>query len=410
MKERKEEKVPIYIDSSDSSDLSLEYEPSSVTFQTATTSVPGVVNLTAADNGDNGETLPMHTIQVPSVMDLTRFLMGSYIYHINSDEGLTQKASPQPSIGRRECTKNMPNEPLRLLVQGDDVRFPENTSTGELRRSSRKRNEVYYFEGRIAVPKKQPRNACENPSKDVIPKKKYTSLRMRASNDPSVLLGQGQINPALQLAECLLKMEVKKVTFSTSLSATRRMIKQATSLTNFEFHPRFSGLKLLLFLIYTHYCNFGGYSEKIEKIMSGETVELPGLPLLKVGDLPSFLLDSSPEVNKIALEEMKVHFELLEKEENAFGSYSELPIEQIEEIAKGLIQSGKPFLWEIRIQSNGGNLEKMSSCKEELDKQGMIVPWCCQVEVLLHPFVGCFVTHCGWNSSSESLVCGVPVV
>nr|BAB88935.1 glucosyltransferase [Nicotiana tabacum] len=96
----------------------------------------------------------------------------------------------------------------------------------------------------------------------------------------------------------------------------------------------------------------------------------------------------------------------------SFGSLLNLSKNQKEEIAKGLIEIKKPFLWVIRDQENGKGDEKEEklSCMMELEKQGKIVPWCSQLEVLTHPSIGCFVSHCGWNSTLESLSSGVSVV
>ncbi|KAK1401740.1 Glycosyltransferase [Heracleum sosnowskyi] len=93
----------------------------------------------------------------------------------------------------------------------------------------------------------------------------------------------------------------------------------------------------------------------------------------------------------------------------SFGSILTLSKPQMNEIGKGLLKSGRPFLWVIR-KKEGESEEEKVSCVEELEEQGMIVPWCSQLEVLSHPALGCFVTHCGWNSTLESLVSRVPVV
>ncbi|XP_052208590.1 crocetin glucosyltransferase, chloroplastic-like [Diospyros lotus] len=90
----------------------------------------------------------------------------------------------------------------------------------------------------------------------------------------------------------------------------------------------------------------------------------------------------------------------------SFGSLVVLSDQQKEELARGLLESRRPFLWVMRGSEKG---EKLSR-KEELEELGMMVPWCSQVEVLQHPSLGCFVSHCGWNSTVESLVSGVPVV
>ncbi|CAI9771148.1 unnamed protein product [Fraxinus pennsylvanica] len=96
----------------------------------------------------------------------------------------------------------------------------------------------------------------------------------------------------------------------------------------------------------------------------------------------------------------------------SFGSLLRLPKVQLEEIAKGLLECGRPFLWVIRVNENQEEEKEDDklSCLDELEKLGKIVPWCSQLEVLTHPSLGCFVTHCGWNSTLESLSGAVPLV
>lgn len=91
----------------------------------------------------------------------------------------------------------------------------------------------------------------------------------------------------------------------------------------------------------------------------------------------------------------------------SFGSLAELDVAQMEEVAWGLKQSDKYFLWVVR-PSEEPKLPK--DFVQETFKKGLVVKWCSQLDVLAHKAIACFVTHCGWNSTLEALSSGVPMV
>ncbi|KAF7845130.1 UDP-glycosyltransferase 74G1-like [Senna tora] len=91
----------------------------------------------------------------------------------------------------------------------------------------------------------------------------------------------------------------------------------------------------------------------------------------------------------------------------SFGSMVSLSEDQMEELAWGLKDSDSYFIWVVR-ESEEAKLPK--NFMEMISEKGLVVRWCPQLQVLSHEAVGCFVTHCGWNSTLEAVSLGVPMI
>ncbi|XP_047044073.1 putative UDP-glucose glucosyltransferase [Lolium rigidum] len=92
----------------------------------------------------------------------------------------------------------------------------------------------------------------------------------------------------------------------------------------------------------------------------------------------------------------------------AFGSLVDIGRDETAAVAEGFAGAGRPFLWVVRDDYLLHPPEPVLAAIES--HNGKIVAWCPQRRVLSHGAVGCFVTHCGWNSVAEALAAGVPVV
>ncbi|WJX70619.1 7-deoxyloganetin glucosyltransferase [Trifolium repens] len=164
---------------------------------------------------------------------------------------------------------------------------------------------------------------------------------------------------------------------------------------------------------------FNTYNELESDVMKELYSMFPSL--YTIGPLSSFL-NQTPQNDLASLgsnlwkEDTKCLKWLESKEPGSvvyvnFGSVTVMTPEQILEFAWGLAGSKIPFLWILRPDIvTGGSLIFSSEFEDEISDRGLIASWCPQEQVLNHPSIGGFLTHCGWNSTIESICAGVPML
>ncbi|KAI7728887.1 hypothetical protein M8C21_005592 [Ambrosia artemisiifolia] len=93
----------------------------------------------------------------------------------------------------------------------------------------------------------------------------------------------------------------------------------------------------------------------------------------------------------------------------AFGSFTIFNETQFQELALGLELTNRPFLWVVRPGLTKESCDMYpDGYMDRIGTRGKIVSWAPQQEVLAHPSIACFLSHCGWNSTLEGVSRGVP--
>ncbi|KAI5014127.1 hypothetical protein ZWY2020_055517 [Hordeum vulgare] len=93
----------------------------------------------------------------------------------------------------------------------------------------------------------------------------------------------------------------------------------------------------------------------------------------------------------------------------SFGSLASMSGADLAEAARGVANSGQPFLWALRPGiARGAALP--DGFATATGGRGLVVGWAPQEEVLAHGAVGGFWTHGGWNSAMEGACGGVSML
>lgn len=91
----------------------------------------------------------------------------------------------------------------------------------------------------------------------------------------------------------------------------------------------------------------------------------------------------------------------------AFGTQALISESQLREIAIGLERTGVDFVWVVRAKG----VDLGEGFEERVAERGKVVrEWVDQLEILQHESIRVFVSHCGWNSVTEGISAGVPIL
>ncbi|KAL8040794.1 hypothetical protein ABFX02_10G122500 [Erythranthe guttata] len=98
-----------------------------------------------------------------------------------------------------------------------------------------------------------------------------------------------------------------------------------------------------------------------------------------------------------------------------FGSQAVLTNRQMMELTLGLEKSGVKFVLSVKGATKGHDEENHGSIplgfEARVAGRGLVIKgWAPQVTILQHRAICAFLTHCGWNSTLESIVAGVPML
>ncbi|XP_037495803.1 UDP-glycosyltransferase 73C4 isoform X2 [Jatropha curcas] len=102
----------------------------------------------------------------------------------------------------------------------------------------------------------------------------------------------------------------------------------------------------------------------------------------------------------------------------SFGTELGPEMDEYPHLANALEEWTGPFIWVIQPgpgrlgpprQLSGSDVEFPSGFQEKVGERGLIISgWAPQLLILSHPSTGGFLSHCGWNSTMEAIVRGVP--
>ncbi|GLJ21264.1 hypothetical protein SUGI_0390420 [Cryptomeria japonica] len=155
------------------------------------------------------------------------------------------------------------------------------------------------------------------------------------------------------------------------------------------------------------------------QVLNTPGIDLVELAMPSVEGLPRGLEFSADVVKRadapVILPLLSVAMDLLEKPFEAllqqlspdFVIYDYiLNHQQFSAIAMGLQESNVSFLW---ILPAGHDL--LQGFQDQIGEKGLVVAkWAPQLHILNHPSIAAFLTHCGWNSMTEGLRFGVPLI